>query len=207
MDEPKSLRDPSVLAERTAQIEMPHVAPLNAWVRDLREQLGPEAIVPWFDPADGGVDASILWLLEAPGPKSTTERGGSGFISCDNNDPTADVTWRTRVEAGVSRTAVVHWNVIPAYLGSDTKIRAANSADVAASGPLLADLLGLLPSLQSVILGGLAAQKLWAGHAPVGHDLVVIECPHPGPRNMNSRPEYRRLIVDAWAKAAAASPC
>ena len=46
-----------------------------------------------FDPADGGVEARILWLLEALGPKATRERGGSGIISCNNNDGAAETAY------------------------------------------------------------------------------------------------------------------
>lgn len=204
MDQPKSFRDSAVLVERTSRLNEPHVAPLNAWVRDLSERLGPEAIVPFFDPGDGGVTARILWLLEAPGPKATTQRGGSGMISCNNNDQTAENTWRTREEAGVSRSLVVHWNVIPAYLGSDTKIRAADASDIAAAGPLLEELLGLLPELQVVILGGGAAQRTWDAHAPHGRSLTVIKCPHPSPTNINTRPGNREKVVEAWQAALSA---
>src|SRR5687767_11197440 len=117
-DRPRSFRDPAVLEARLARLDEPHVTSLNAWVRELRLRLGDQAIVPWFDPEDGGVAASILWLLEAPGPKATRERGGSGIISCNNNDGTAENTWRTRDKASVGRDIVVHWNVIPHYLGS-----------------------------------------------------------------------------------------
>src|SRR5437763_661425 len=110
-DGPRSLRIPAMLEDRLARLREPHVAPLNAWVDDLKARLGASTIVPWFDPADGGHSATILWLLEAPGPKATRERGGSGIISCNNNDGTAENTWRTRDEAGVSRDLVVHWNV------------------------------------------------------------------------------------------------
>lgn len=205
MDEPKSFKDPELLAVRTGEIDQPHVAPLNAWVRDLQDRLGPEAIVPWFDPADGGVGASILWLLEAPGPRATTQRGGSGIISCNNNDQTAENTWRTREEAGVPRTSVVHWNAIPAYIGTDTKIRAADPNDIAAAGPLLVELLDLLPELRVVILGGGAAQRAWDAHAPGRPDLTVVRCPHPSPTNINTRPGNRELVADAWSRALTAS--
>src|SRR4051794_35386301 len=118
VDQPRSLRDQAVLEARLSRLDEPHVLPLSDWVRSLRARLGDQAIVPWFDPADGGIDASILWLLEAPGPKATRERGGSGIVSCNNNDGTAENTWRTREEAGVHRESVLHWNVIPYYLGS-----------------------------------------------------------------------------------------
>jgi len=170
-------------------------------VRELRLRLGDQAIVPWFDPEDGGVAASILWLLEAPGPKATRERGGSGIISCNNNDGTAENTWRTRDKASVGRDIVVHWNVIPHYLGSATKIRAWDSDDVAAVGPLLGELLSLLPDIRCVILGGGAAQAAWRDHGPPGVRMHVIKCPHPSPTNVNTRPGARDLIVEAWREA------
>lgn len=200
-DRPRSLRQPDLLAARLGRIDEPHVGPLNGWVRDLRRRLGATSIVPWFDPADGGVNAQILWLLEAPGPKATTERRGSGIISCDNNDGTAENTWRLRTEAGVDRRLVVHWNVIPAYLGTDTKIRAWDPTDVASAGPLLVELLDQLPKLRCVILGGGAAQQAWADHAPRGLQVEVIECPHPSPTNINTRPGNRELVLAAWQDA------
>jgi hypothetical protein len=174
---PRAFRDSAVLAERRRQLDEPHVAPLNQWVRSVRERLGPMAIVPWFDPADGGVNARVLWLLEAPGPRATTEREGSGIISSDNNDGAAENTWRTRHQAAVSRTEVVHWNVIAYYIGTDTKIRAWCSGDVANAGPMLVDLLALLPRLRSVILGGKAAQEGWRDHRPPGLHVREFPCP------------------------------
>ncbi len=201
-DVPRALKDPDVLDARLAQLDEPHVSPLNSWVRDLRSRFEEPVIIPWFDPADGGSAASILWLLEAPGPRATRERGGSGIVSCDNNDGTAENTLRTRVEAGVDRDAVVHWNVIPYYIGTTTKLRAWDASDVAAVGPLLEELLDLLPDIGCVILGGGAAKAAWRDHAPVDHQVRVIECPHPSPTNVNTRPGARDQIVQAWRTAA-----
>jgi hypothetical protein len=202
-DRPRSLRERAVLDERLAQLDEPHVEPLNKWVRQLRTRLGDQAIVPWFDPADAGIAASILWLLEAPGPKATRERGGSGIISCNNNDATAENAWRTRTEAGVTRDLVVHWNVIPYYLGDSAKIRAWDTTDLTAAGPLLRELLSFMPKVRCVILGGGAAQTAWRNH---GASLAgqIIECPHPSPTNINTRPAARTRIVEAWRQAKAA---
>jgi hypothetical protein len=199
--EPKAFRDATVLAERRSRLDEPHVAPLNDWVRSLRERLGPTAIVPWFDPADGGVRATILWLLEAPGPRSTAERGGSGIISCDNNDGAAANTRQTRIEAGVDRSDVVHWNVIPYYIGTDTKIRAWQPGDVANAGPMLAELVDLLPRLRSVILGGRAAQQGWQEHGPADPRIRAFPCPHPSVTNVNTRPTVWPAVVGAWRDA------
>jgi hypothetical protein len=204
-DQPRSLRDVSVIDERMGRLRDAHVAPLNDWVLDLRSRFGDDAIVPFFDPDDGGVAASILWLLEAPGPKATRERGGSGLVSCNNNDGTAENTWRTRTEAGVDRKLVVHWNVIPYYLGTSTKIQAANPSDIASAGPLLHELMAMLPSVKCVILGGKQAAEAWRNHHPAGLNVKVIECPHPSPQNMNTRPGARDRIVQAWREAAAST--
>lgn len=186
---------------RLDQISDSHVAPLNEWVFNLRARLDEEAIVPWFDPADGGVEATILWLLEAPGPKATKERGGSGIISCDNDDGTAANAWQSRVDAGVDRKRVVHWNVIPYYLGTKAKIRKWDGDDVSAAGPLLAELLDLLPDIRCVVLGGAAARSAWGLHRPAGFTAAVIDCPHPSPTNWNTRPATAPAVVEAWRTA------
>ena len=183
-DRPRLFRDPSEVTSREKDLFSTKVAPLNEWVRSLQDRLGPDAIIPWFDPWDGGSMAKILWLLEAPGPKATRERGGSGFISCNNNDGTAQNTWETRVAAGVSRHLVVHWNVIPYYLGSSTKIRAHDPKDIAAVGPLITELLDLLPHLHIVILGGGAARKVWEGYAPKNSPLCLTKS-----RDNGNKPE------------------
>lgn len=52
------------------EIDAPHVAPLNAWVRSTRDRgvLTPEpaATIPWFDPHSAGVNAKVLLLLQHP---------------------------------------------------------------------------------------------------------------------------------------------
>ena len=42
-------------------------------------------------------------------------RQGSGFISRDNDDPTAEASFRFYREAGVERRQSVVWNVIPGW--------------------------------------------------------------------------------------------
>jgi hypothetical protein len=143
-------------------------------------------------------------LLEAPGPKATTQRGGSGIVSCNDDDGTAKNTWETRTEAGVNRGLVVHWNAILYYLGDATRIRAWNTKDVAAVGPLLAQELTLMPALRAVILGGKAAQEVWSAFAPASSKVVVIRCPHPSPTNLNTRPGTRTEVVAGWRSALAA---
>ncbi|QXC61730.1 hypothetical protein KSP35_02475 [Aquihabitans sp. G128] len=200
-DGPRGLKDPAVLRARLDRISEPHVAPLNEWVFLLRARLGGDAIVPWFDPADGGVDATILWLLGAPGPKSTKEHGGSGIASCDNDDATAANTWQARVDAKVDRRRVVHGSITP-YVSGSAKARPPEPGDVGDPGPLLAELLALLPNVRCVILAGAAAKASWTAHRPDDFAGAVIDCPHPSPTNWNTRPATRTAVVDAWRTAA-----
>lgn len=72
--------------------------------------------LPHFDPAEAGTSARALLLLEAPVPNTVPEWGGSGFISVDNNDPTAQNVWQTRNEVGLHEHTLA-WNIVPWVLG------------------------------------------------------------------------------------------
>ena len=102
-------RDPAEVARKVALLHEPHIAPLTAFVVQLRDQHGGGESVPWFDPTEAGIDARILALLEAPGAKATGAAGprpkakGSGFISADNKDPTADHVWHLLRDSGIDR--------------------------------------------------------------------------------------------------------
>ena len=102
-DTPKLLADPAACAARSGQLHEPHIAPLTAFVETLRAQVGPHVSIPNFDPWDGGIDAEILYLLEAPGPKAVL----SGFISRNNPDETAKNFFELNAEAKVPRKRTV----------------------------------------------------------------------------------------------------
>src|SRR6476646_8560373 len=84
-DRPKLLADSAACTARKAQLHEPHIAPLTAFVEKLRAQVGTGVSIPNFDPWDGGIDAEILYLLEAPGPKAVL----TGFVSRNNPDESA----------------------------------------------------------------------------------------------------------------------
>ncbi len=98
-------------------LRLPHVAPLTDFVGHLRA-LHPGAAVPYFDPTEAGTEATILGLFEAPGPKAAPPVG-SGFVSADNNDQTAQNVWVLLRDAGIDRRSeYVAWNVVPWYVGN-----------------------------------------------------------------------------------------
>ena len=121
MDYPKSLGDPNERERRRTLLREKHIAPLTDFVDQIRKEQNKKDEVPYFDPLDGGINAQCLFVLEAPGPKTKV----SGFISRNNPDETAKNSFEFHKEAGIPREKTILWNIVPWYIGSGKKIRAA----------------------------------------------------------------------------------
>jgi hypothetical protein len=199
MDAPKSLRDPQVRQARVEAIEQPHVARLTGFVRELQAEMGPEYSIPYFDPADGGTNATVLYLLEAPGAGATK----SGFVSRDNPDETAKNFFLLNREAGIDRGKTVIWNVVPWYIGNGKGIRAAKARDPTAGANSLARLFGLLPKLQCVVFLGAHAAQAAPIVATLRPGLPTFEVPHPSPVFVNRAPGNRERILSVLRIVAA----
>lgn len=196
---PRAHRDLREIRRKQALLDERHVAPLTALVRQLRSEHGPDS-VPWFDPTEAGVHARILLLFENPGRRADAVHG-SGFISADNDDRSAENMWRIFREAGIDRSReVVNWNIVPWYLGDAQKIGSVRTSDIDEARPALDRLLALLPDLRVVILCGRKAQQGW-DRAGLGVDVLVLRVPHPSGRWLNAHPEDREKIVAALIKA------
>jgi hypothetical protein len=182
LNAPRGLRDPALLASRNEMLlTAAQTLPLEAWARDVEERRRgrrPDAVLPHFDPAEAGIEARALVLLEAPGPKTVPEWGGSGFISVDNNDPTAQNMWTARNDTGL-HDHVLAWNIVPWVLGRASVKPAAS--DLAQGAVELRGLLGLLPDLRVIILSGQKAQEGWDTHLEltIGDHYRVLRTVHP----------------------------
>lgn len=194
MDRPKLLGETVALEMRLSQINEAHIAPLSQFVRQLRDRMGPDAAIPYFDPWDGGVEAEVMFLLEAPGPKARN----SGFVSMNNPDETAKNFFEIGREAGIDRKRTVTWNTVPWYIGSGARIRPANSADIAAGIESLAELLQLLPKLRAIVLVGSKAQKAEGYIRVIAPHLKIFTSPHPSPMFINRKPENRGTLLRHW---------
>ena len=75
IDTPKSLGDSRYQAELFARLHEPHVDDLTAFVDRIRRERHCGDAVPYFDPADGDVEAECLLVLEALGPKAVQRSG------------------------------------------------------------------------------------------------------------------------------------
>lgn len=205
LERPRAHRHRNAVKWKLTRLDEPHVAPLNAWVRELRVACGGGESVPWFDPAGGGIHAPIVMLLEAPGSRAVgagsprPEAQGSGIISVDNNDPTAANCHRYLSEAGIRRDQVVSWNIVPWYVGDGSRIRNVNTADLAKARPYLDQFLALLQWPRVVLLCGRKAQEGWARAEP-RFSGVVIDTPHPSVRGLNA-PGARERLSAALAQA------
>ncbi|MFQ2158013.1 uracil-DNA glycosylase [Aeromonas hydrophila] len=194
MDIAKMLADDAAIKARMAQLEEPHIRVLTQFVRDLREKMGAEAAIPYFDPWDAGVQAEVLFLLEAPGPKAKN----SGFISMNNPDETAKNVFEMTHAIDLDRRRILLWNTVPWYIGSGQRIRAANTKDIRQGIDSLAQLLALLPCLQAVVLVGKKAQKVEKHIRAVAPQLNIFTSPHPSPMFVNRKPENRSLLLNDW---------
>jgi hypothetical protein len=195
LDSPRSLRDKREIARRTAMLHEPHVETLTAFVADLRAANAVGMIYPDFDPLDGGIDADILFLFEKPGPKTSPEHGGSGFISRDNNDPTAEATFKFMRSGNLPRQRTLIWNAIPGWNG-ERRIGAQEWREGVAA---LKGLISILPVLRTMVLVGRKAER--ARSLVQDMPIRLLFSPHPSPVVRGSRRSQWETIPTIWAQA------
>lgn len=195
--EPRSLRSMDAIARRRAMLDLPHMSTLCDFTAELREE--GRGAVPDFDPMDAGVGAKVLFLMEKPGPMTDDTalagRTGSGFISRDNDDPTAEAIFRFMLEAGFKREDTLLWNTIPWWNGT----RAITPGELAEGVGRLDHLIDYLPDLKAVVGVGARAKK--ARKKVEERGLPFILSAHPSPINRASRPSVWSAIPGQWAEA------
>jgi hypothetical protein len=192
---PRSLGDPEVRARRRAMLNDPHMLPLTEYVAGLREQDRGE--VPDFDPMDGGIHARALFLFEKPGPKTSEIEGGSGFISRNNGDRTAEATFNFMKTAVIHRKLTVLWNVIPWWNGT-TDI---NTEELNEGVSCVKELISLLPYVRAVMLVGRKAQRA----RPLlknmeNRTFQIFSSSHPSPIVRGTNPNLWNAIASEWAQ-------
>jgi len=178
---------------RGSALRLTHMTKLTAFVRRIRRDPTSGGNVPDFDPLDGGERARVLVLLEAPGRKAVA----TGFISRDNPDPTAANFFRVLKASQLPRRDTVLWNIVPWYIGTPDRIRAAHSSDVEHGRMWLRRLLSYLPRLDFIVLVGAAAQTVhpWLSTRTA---VRILACHHPSPKVFNRWPDRRRENVEAF---------
>lgn len=199
---PRALKSLELRELRLSRIQEPHVAPLQTLIDQLRATRARPSDVPTFDPCDGGIDAEILLLLEAPGPRAVE----TGFISINNPDGTAANLYGLLEEAGIDRGQILMWNVVPWYLGNKdrSKIRPATCKDIVAASPHLAALVRVLHNLKACVLFGKKAQAAEPLLRAIA-DIPIIPSPHPSPVALGTDSRRRSLAIEALQEAVVAA--
>lgn len=162
----------------------------------LRQRFACE--VPDIDPLDRAVEARALFLFEKPGPMTSelgrVNRSGSGFVSRDNDDPTAEATFNFLRQAQIPRRAAALWNTIPMWNGT----RRVTSAELHQGIACVKELIALLPELRVVVLVGKKAERVQPHLLPSG--LPIISSAHPSPLVRARSPEMWNAIAQQWSK-------
>lgn len=188
----RSMREAGVRQRRRTMLCGSHIEPLTAYAAKLRKRgLGE---VPEFDPFDGGIDAQILFLFEKPGPM-TASTGGSGFISRNNDDPSAEATFDFMQRAGIPRKLTLSWNVVPWWNGT----RKVTGQELREGVACVEELITLLPKLRAVVLVGNKAAKARMHLHRTG--LALFTSAHPSPLVRAKYPERWSAIPSQWAAA------
>jgi hypothetical protein len=189
------MREAVIRQQRKAMLHLPHVAKLTEFAAELRRR--GFGVVPEFDPMDGGVHAQILFLFEKPGPKTDEANGGSGFISRNNDDSTAEATFQFMEIAKIPRRATAIWNVVPWWNGT----RKITRQELIAGTESVRDLIALLPCLRAVVMVGLRATR--ARPYLETTRLTLFTSHHPSPLVRASARQKWDAIPFQWAEAMA----
>jgi uracil-DNA glycosylase len=192
-------KDPVLLAEKRRRVHEPHVRSLNTLVERWKEG-GRQ--VPWADPDSGGIHSKILFLHESPGPAASPGHG-SGFISPDNDDPSAERFWRLSRQADLDRRSYISWNAVPWYVSATGRNANATRAHGQAALPYLHQFVTLLRELHVVVVMGGFAEHWWLRylHQEDSPVLLLITAPHPAAGARRGRPDFEREISVAMTKA------
>jgi Uracil DNA glycosylase superfamily len=189
------------LAEPGARLQASLVVPspkLALWPHNQRETPMCAAKPHRADPLDGGIEARVLFLFEKPGPMTTGagngQRSGSGFISRDNDDPTAEAVFNFMRQADIPRELTILWNVIPWWNGS----RPVERLELQDGARRVVELIHLLRNPRAVVLVGNKAAEA-RSYLPIT-GLTVFTSSHPSPLVRARWPERWKKIPSEWRK-------
>jgi hypothetical protein len=199
LDSPRSLRHPAEVEARSALLAKPHMVPLRDYVAALRAS-SPEIEFPDFDPLDGGINAEILFLFEKPGRMTSKSGKGSGFISRNNDDSTAQATFGFMIQIELPRGKTVSWNAIPGWNGT----RTVTQIELKNGIKELIRFLRLLPRIKTIVLVGLKAQRALPLVQALGYKVTTSA--HPSPLVRARYPKIWEQIPMEWAKAVEDAP-
>lgn len=185
LDHPQALADEAVLENRRSMLATaPHVQSLEQWRASYAATRSTP--VPHFDPADAGDQARVLFVLDRPQEDLFSE-SGTGIVSVDNPDSSAERCWIERDSAGL-HDGVLMWNMVPFLVPNP------NADNRTAGAKALGSVLRLLPRLEVVLLCSDAVQQTWDKHLQDRVPRVtVIKAPGVGPQSLSRKTKQDEL--------------
>lgn len=135
----------------------PHIEPINRLVDRLIADHD-DRWMPYVAPDHGGIDSRIVLLFQDPGPMTAPINGGSGFIGCENDDPSANLLSQCLDSAGVAQRAVIPWNSYPWFLPAQSGVTVAMRVEGIEP---LRSLLKLLDKAHTMVTCGKVAHDTW----------------------------------------------
>jgi hypothetical protein len=106
---------------------------------------------------------------------------GSGFLSVENDDQTAERQCGFFEETGLDATDVLPWNAHPWYRHGTANLR---THDLRRGVEPLKNVMALMPDIRAIVLFGNNAQKSWKyfqqKHPEIALKIRGIDSPHPG---------------------------
>lgn len=189
----RSLGFPDEIKKRRNMLNSPHMQPLTSYVESLRKRY-PGTEFPDFDPLDGGVNAEILFLLHRPGGKALLSKGGSGFVSRDNDDAVAERIFDLMKKACIPRDKVVLWNYKAGYKNpGETEDDSKQYIKVD-----LQAFKKLIPSLKVVVMVGKEAKRMEEKVKELSLFCCCCNSAMPAPQVQNRYPEMWEQILVNW---------
>jgi hypothetical protein len=200
------MRDPAFRQDQWEHRFDPHVEPINELVDDLIEERT-DSWMPYIPSYHGGNAARILLIFQDPGRMTSTDFGGSGFLGCENDDPSAQVVAECLDMAGVDPKDVISWNAYPWFLPDQGGL----TVSMLESGLEPLDrLISLLDDLQTVVTQGSKAHDSWArfsrrypSTANRYHHLETFHTSGRGITNggQQTKAEGVRHVIDTYTQA------
>ena len=186
----RRMKDPAFHGLQVDRLARPEHRQIRNLVNDLRTcGCG---FVPHVAPTFGGNEAKILLLLSDPGPRAGQRglgegAGGSGYLSHENDDPSAERLGRLLGQAGLlgddgryslaKAPEVIGWNAYPWMVDRTPsgKIRAPRVAERKAGHAPLLRLLSKLPELKVIIPMGRVAEDTCRRFRQTTSGMAIID--------------------------------
>ncbi|GAA3677730.1 hypothetical protein GCM10023081_14990 [Arthrobacter ginkgonis] len=164
----RNMSSPSYVKDAEARIHEENIQPVTLLCQELQDGV-PGSRVPLVDPVHDVDDARIISLQIAPGPGTS-----SGFLSLENDDPTAARLAEVYEAAGLQPRHGILWNAYPWELPAEAGMKLTLAQTKQGVRPFRR-FLAEVPRVSAIVAHGGYAQNLIDELSKTGGDLILRE--------------------------------